>query len=66
MKITLPDGGIKEIKIGNRDMPIENLLKELDINPVGVIVVKNDKIVTEDETVRNEDEIRIIMIINGG
>ncbi len=66
MKITLPDGGIKEIKIGNRDMPIDNLLKELDINPVGVIVVKNDKIVTEDETVRNEDEIRIIMIINGG
>ncbi len=62
MKITLPDGGIKEIKIGNRDMPIENLLKELDINPVGVIVVKNDKIVTEDETVRNEDEIRIIIL----
>lgn len=66
MKITLPDGGIKEIKIGNVDMPIENLLKEFGINPVGVIVVKNDKIVTEDETVRNEDEIRIIMIINGG
>jgi len=66
MKLISPDGSIKEIKIEDKDMPIENLLKELGINPVEVIIAKNGKIVPEDETVTNEDVIKIIRVIHGG
>ncbi len=64
MKLISPDGSIKEIEI--RDMPIENVLKELSINPEEVIIAKNGKIVPEDEMVTNEDEIKVIRVIHGG
>lgn len=64
MKLIFTDGSIKEIKIV--DMPIENLLKKLGINPVEVIIAKNGKIVPEDETVADEDEIKVIRVIHGG
>ncbi len=64
MKITLSDGTTKEMKI--ETMLIEDILKLLDINPVEVIVAKNGKIVSELETARAEDELKIVRIVHGG
>lgn len=64
VKIIYPDRSIKEV--GIKETSIENLLKELGINPVEVIIAKNGKIVPEDETVVNEDEIKVIRVIHGG
>jgi sulfur carrier protein len=64
MKITLPDGSRKEMAVHNAR--IEDLLKELGINPVEVIVARNGKIVTEEENAGSADELKIVRVVHGG
>ncbi len=64
MRVIYQDGRVKEMEI--TEMPIEDFLEEIGINPVEVIIAKNGKIVPEDEMVRNDDEIKIIMVKHGG
>ena len=64
MKIALPDGSRKEMTI--ECASIDNILKELGINPVEVIVAKNGKIVSEDETAGLADELKIVRFVHGG
>ena len=64
MLITLPDGSRKEIA-GN-EVRIEDILKQLGINPEEVIVAKNGKIVPEEETAGGSDELKIVRFVHGG
>jgi sulfur carrier protein ThiS len=64
MLIALPDGSKREIA-GN-DSRIEDILKQLCINPEEVIVAKNGKIVPEDETAGGRDELKIVRFVHGG
>ena len=64
MKIVMPDGSRKEMIVESAS--IENILKELGINPVEVIVAKNGKIVSEEETVGFADELKIVRVVHGG
>jgi len=43
-----------------------DLLKKLNINPVTVIVSRNNELILEDERLNNNDEIRILSVISGG
>jgi sulfur carrier protein len=45
---------------------IEDVLKCLGINPVEVIVAKNGRIVSEEETSGAGDELKIVMVVHGG
>ena len=45
---------------------VSDLLKELKINPVTVIVSRNNELILEDEKLNNNDEIRILSVISGG
>ena len=45
---------------------VADLLKELKINPVTVIVSRNNELVLEDEKLSNNDKIRILSVISGG
>lgn len=45
---------------------VSDLLKELNINPVTVIVSRNNELILEDEKLKNNDEIRILSVISGG
>jgi sulfur carrier protein ThiS len=64
MLIILPDGSRKEIA-GNEER-IEDILKQLCINPEEVIVAKNGKIVPEEETASGCDELKIVRFVHGG
>lgn len=64
MKIALPDGVRKEIAV--EAARIEDILKELGINPEEVIVAKNGRIVSEYETAGDGDELKIVRIVHGG
>jgi sulfur carrier protein ThiS len=64
MKITLPDGKIAEIAA--HEVRIEEILRDLNINPVEVIVAKNGRIAPEDETVGSADELKIVRVVHGG
>jgi len=60
----LPDGSRKEMAVENTT--IEDVLRRLGINPVEVIVAKNGRIVSEEETVDAGDDLKIIMVVHGG
>ncbi len=64
MKVVLPDGVKREIAV--EIARIEDILKDLGINPEEVIVAKNGRIVSEYETARDEDELKIVRIVHGG
>ena len=64
MLIALPDGSRKEIA-GN-EIRIEDILKQLGINPVEVIVARNGRIVSEEETACGCDELKIVRFVHGG
>jgi len=64
LKIILPDGSRNEMAV--EDTTIEDVLRRLGINPVEVIVAKNGKIVSEDETADSKDELKIVRVVHGG
>lgn len=45
---------------------VKNLLSFLNINSESVIVVKNNEIVTEDEKIDDNDNVKILSVISGG
>ena len=58
-------GNIKEIEI-SENTKIEDILKQEEI-PIETVVVKlNGDTVTEDEVVKDDDELEIIKVIYGG
>lgn len=44
----------------------KKLMEKLNINPVTVLVVKDEKIVLEDEKLKNKDSVKILSIVSGG
>jgi sulfur carrier protein len=45
---------------------VSGLLKELGVVPETVLVIRGDELVTEDETLRDEDVVEIRPVISGG
>lgn len=64
MRVILPDKSCKELHI--KEGVIEDILKNLGINPVEVIVARNGKVVSELDKIADEDEMRIIRVVHGG
>ena len=45
---------------------VADLLKKLSINPVTVIVSRNNELILEDEKLNDNDELKILSVISGG
>lgn len=65
MKVILPDRSCKELHI-HHEGTIEDILKDLKINPVEVIVARNGRVVSELDRVEEGDELKIIRVVHGG
>ena len=64
MKIML-NHPVREVEIkGPRR--VREVLKELNLLPESVLVVRGDDLVTEDELLKDEDRIEIRPVISGG
>jgi|TARA_Y100000310_G_C20547612_1_gene746380 sulfur carrier protein ThiS len=50
----------------DENISVKGLLKKMDINPVTVIVSKNNNIILEDEKLDDKDDVKIISVISGG
>lgn len=42
------------------------LLQQLKINPETVLIVKDDKLITEDTKLSSNDKIKLLSVISGG
>ncbi len=50
----------------SKRMKVRELLKELNLSPESTIVVRGEEVLTEDEWIEEEDEVRVISAISGG
>ncbi|HDQ34782.1 MAG TPA: MoaD/ThiS family protein [Chloroflexi bacterium] len=50
----------------DQTMQVRALLKALDILPENVLVVRNGQLVTEDQHLRQGDEVKIVAVVSGG
>lgn len=64
MKIHLQDGTARTF--GEGAARVSEVLLALDLNPVGVIVSRNGRVIPEDTILGQDDEIRIIRVSHGG
>jgi hypothetical protein len=64
VRIHLP--GREEQERHGEPVRIEDLLRELGINPVEVVIAKNGELVTEGEYAGEKDVVRIYRISHGG
>lgn len=55
-----------KIEFEAENITVEEMLKQLDINPVEVVVTKNGRIIAESSILKKDDEIKIIQVIYGG
>lgn len=64
LKIIFSEGQTENLNIEN--VSVKELLEDLEIEPLEVIVKKGHLVLQEDETIKNNDEIKIIKAIHGG
>ena len=56
----------EKIIIIDNNLTVKDLLARLNINPVTVIVSKNNEIILESDRLNDKDDIKIISVISGG
>lgn len=65
MKVIIRNPRRRELELeGSRR--VAALIKELDLNPEQVLVIRDDDLLTRDVMIRNEDTIEIVSAISGG
>ena len=52
--------------MGEKGIRVSKLLKLLDIYPETAVVLKNGELVCEDEILKDEDEVKVIVAISRG
>lgn len=55
----------REVEVaGNRR--VKDILRELDVRPETVLVIRGDELVTADQVVRDDDTIELRPVMSGG
>jgi len=50
----------------NKSMPVFRLLEELHVLPESVLVLRNGQLLTEDQRLNPEDDVKIVAVVSGG
>ena len=67
MEITIYDEKEQSTeKISFSKNKVIELLQELGINPETVLVIREGEVITEEETLNNNDKIELLSVISGG
>ena len=45
---------------------VKELLSRLKLNPEAFLVVRNNEVITEEETLQDDDRIELLSVISGG
>ncbi len=45
---------------------VKDLLNQLKLNPEAFLVVRNSEVITEEETLQDQDKIELLSVISGG
>ncbi len=56
----------EKLEIDFQGKTVQELLKQIKVNSETVLVVRNDEVVTLDETLQDNDQIKLLSVISGG
>lgn len=56
----------EELEIEFQGTTVQELLKQIKVNSETVLIVRNDEVITLDETLQNNDNIKLLSVISGG
>ena len=57
----------KEERIFDKEIKrVSDIFKKLNLNPEEYIVLRKNEVLTEDEILKEDDEIELIRVISGG
>ena len=65
MKVIIRNPRRRELEVEGRRR-VDALIKELDLNPEQVLVIRDDDLLTRDVMIRNDDTVEIVSAISGG
>lgn len=65
MKVIIRNPRRREIEVEGRRQ-VRDVLRELDLNPESVLVIRDGNMLTRDDTVESGDTIEILSAISGG
>jgi sulfur carrier protein len=65
MKVIIRNPRRREIEVEGRRQ-VRDLLRELNLNPESVLVIRDGNMLTRDDTVESGDTIEILSAISGG
>ena len=65
MKVIIRNPKRREIEVEGRRQ-VRDVLRELDLNPESVLVIRDGNMLTRDDTVESGDTIEILSAISGG
>ena len=65
MKVIIRNPQRRELELAGHRR-VEALIKELDLNPEQVLVIRDDDLLTRDVLIRDEDTVEIVSAISGG
>lgn len=65
MKVIIRNPRRREIEVEGRRQ-VRDVLRELDLNPESVLVIRDGNMLTRDDTVEAGDTIEILSAISGG
>lgn len=65
MKVIIRQPKRREVELRGR-RKVNDVLKELDVNPESVIVVKGKQLLTRDALVAEDETIEVVSAISGG
>ncbi len=61
-----------KVKLENREIEfpgrkkVRHILRELDLNPEEIVVLKDGEPITEDTMIREDEEIEILIVVSRG
>ena len=66
VKVFLERENKKEKVSLEKEITVEELMRQLGVNKAEVVPVKNNELVTEDSIVKAGDDIKFLAVISGG
>lgn len=56
----------KELELTFKGKTVKELLKQINVNSETVIIVRDNEVLTLDNSITNEDDIKLLSVISGG
>ncbi len=67
MKITVTQERTNKTEIISfKGKTVKELLGQLKINSETVLVIRNSEVITEDETLADKDQLKLLSVVSGG